>query len=399
MLKDYKYRIYPDREQQVLINKSIGCCRYIYNWALARRKNVYETEKRTLSVTELSRELTYLKKEPEYEWLNEVSSEILQQAIRNMDSAYNHFFKHGYGFPKFKSKHYSGKSFKNINGTGIDFDKKRIKVLKIGKIKFALDRKFEGILKSIVISQTPTNKYYASVLVDDGKPLPEKAKIEENSTVGIDVGIKDFATLSSGTKISNPKYYENDEKRIKVLHRRVSRKQKGSNRRMMAVFMLAKRYEKIANKRKDFLHKAVKMIVSENQTVVIEDLNVEGMLQNHNLAKSIQSVSWSEFFRILNYKCEWHGKNLIRIGRFEPSSKLCTCGFKHDGLKLSDRQWQCPACGTVHDRDILAANNIKRFGLQKLNLKTPAIGGKGDVEFPALVGAKKRQNMNLRIVA
>lgn len=222
--------------------------------------------------------------------------------------------------------------------------------------------------------------------------LPNKAPIKADSAVGIDVGIKDFAVLSNGQVFGNPKHLENTEKRLRVLQRRLAKKQKGSNRREHSRIAVAKQYEKVTNKRNNFIHQVTSQIVRENQTVIIEDLNIEGMLQNHCLAKSISSASWSEFFRQLQYKCEWQGKNLIRIGRFEPSSKTCLCGYIHKDLKLRDRKWTCPNCGRRNDRDLLAAINIKRFGLQSQNLQySPSVGGVEDVEWSALADTVKRQ--------
>ncbi|MBQ3990386.1 MAG: transposase, partial [Bacteroidales bacterium] len=253
-----------------------------------------------------------------------------------------------------------------------------------------------GKIGTCTISKTPTDKYYISIFVDDGKPLPQKLLIMADTSVGIDVGIKDFAVLSNGQVYSNPKFLEKDEKRLKVLQRRLSRKQKGSNRRERARLAVAKQHEKIKNHRENFIHQVTSRIVRENQTVIIEDLNVKGMLKNHNLAKHIASASWSEFFRQLQYKCEWYGKNLIRIGRFEPSSKMCLCGYINKDLTLKYREWDCPQCGRHNDRDLLAAVNIKRFGLQKQNLIgeiSPYGVGTEGVESPTIVGAMKRQSI------
>jgi putative transposase len=285
-----------------------------------------------------------------------------------------------------------------VQGVSIDFDNHKVKLPKIGKVRFGKNKEFIGKIGTCTISKTPTGKYYISILVDDGKPMPEKAPITDDTAVGIDVGIKDFAVLSNGQVYSNPKYLEKDEKRLKVLQRRLSRKQKGSNRRERARLSVAKQHEKIKNHRENFIHQVTSRIVRENQTVVVEDLNVEGMLKNHNLAKHIASASWSEFFSQLQYKCDWYGKNLIRIGRFEPSSKMCLCGYINKDLTLKDREWDCPQCGRHNDRDLLAAVNVKRFGLQKQNLIgeiSPVVNGVGDVELSALVGAKKRQYIKL----
>lgn len=315
-----------------------------------------------------------------------------------MDSAFTKFFREKKGFPKFKSKKHDRSSFQFVGQVSIDFETHRVKLPKIGKVKFAKNREFEGKIGTCTVSKSATDKYYISILVDDGNPLPSKAPINAETAVGIDVGIKDFAVLSNGQVYHNPKYYEKDEKRLKVLSIRLSRKQKGSKRREKARLAVAKQIEKINNKRSNFIHKVTSMIVRENQTIIIEDLNVEGLLKNHNLAKHIASASWSEFFRQLQYKCEWNGKNLIRIGRFEPSSKMCLCGYINKDLTLKDREWNCPNCGRHNDRDLLAAMNIKRFGLQRQNLVgeiSPYGVGVVGVELPTIVGAVKRQSIEI----
>ena len=393
MIKAYKYRLCPNGEQRTFFEKSFGCTRYVYNWALSKRIEAYQQRKERISCVDLCKMLTGLKKEEDKIWLSEVSTECLQQSIRCMDSAFTRFFREKKGFPKFKSKKDNKKSYKAIDNVHIDFELSRIKLPKIGWVKFYKNREFNGKIGTVTVSKTATGKYYVSVLVDDGNSIPNKPKIEYVNTVGIDVGIKDFAVLSDGYVFGNPKYLENAEERLKVLQRRFSRKEKGSNRREIARRKLAVAYEKVRNCRTNFIHQVTSRIIRENQTIIIEDLNVQGMLKNHNLAKHIASASWSEFFRQLQYKCEWYGKNLIKIGRFEPSSKMCTCGYVNKDLKLSQREWDCPNCGQHNDRDILAAINIKRFGLQNQNLigYSPVADGVEDVEWSALVGTVKRQ--------
>ena len=393
MIKAYKYRLRPNNEQRTFFEKSFGCTRYVYNWALSKRIEAYQQRKERLSCVDLCKMLTNLKKEEDKPWLLEVSSECLQQSIRCMDSAFTRFFREKKGFPKFKSKKDNRKSFKAINNVHIDFELSRIKLPKIGWVKFYKNREFNGKIGTVTVSKTAIGKYYVSVLVDDGNPVPYKLKIEYVNTVGIDVGIKDFAVLSDGSVFGNPKYLEKAESRLKVLQRRLSRKQKGSNRREAARRKLSVAYEKVSNCRANFIHQVTSRIIRENQTIIIEDLNVQGMLKNHNLAKHISSASWSEFFRQLQYKCEWYGKNLIKIGRFKPSSRMCACGYVNKDLKLSQREWNCPNCGQHNDRDILAAINIKRFGLQNQNLigYSPVADGVEDVEWSALVGTVKRQ--------
>lgn len=394
MIKSYKYRLHPTKQQAEFFEKSFGCVRFVYNWALNQRIEAYQKDGTRISWVDSCKRLTKLKKQEETKWLCEVANQSLQSSIRNMDSAFTRFFREKKGFPKFKSKKHCKKSFQFVDQVRIDFETHRVKLPKIGKVKFGKNRTFDGKIGTCTVSKTPTGKYYISILVDDGIPMLEKAPITTETAVGIDVGIKDFAVLSNGQVFANPKFYEKDEKRLKVLQRRLSRKQKGSNRRERVRLAVAKQHEKIRSHRENFIHQVTSRIVRENQTVIIEDLNVEGLLKNHNLAKHIASASWSEFFRQLQYKCDWYGKNLIRIGRFEPSSKMCLCGYINKDLTLKDREWDCPQCGRHNDRDLLAAMNIKRFGLQKQNLIgeiSPVVNGAEDVEPLALVGAVKRQ--------
>lgn len=393
MIKAYKYKLNPNDTQRIFFEKSFGCTRFVYNWALNMRIEAYQKDKTRLSWVDICKMLTKLKKQEETIWLNDVSNMSLQSSIRNMDAAFTRFFREKKGFPKFKSKKEPRKSFQFVQGVTIDFERNRIKFPKVGWVKFFKNRTFEGKIGTVTVSKTATGKYYVSLLVDDGNALPNKVPIEYDTTIGIDVGIKDFAVLSNGQVFQNPKYLEKAEQRLKVLQRRFAKKKKGSNRREKARVQLAKQYEKVRNCRSNFIHQVTSRIVRENQTIVIEDLNVKGMVKNHNLSKSILSASWHEFFRQLEYKCEWKGKNLIKIGRFEPSSKMCTCGYIYKDLKLSQREWTCPNCGQINDRDLLAAINIKRFGLQEQNLigYTPAVRGVEGAEWSTLVDTVKRQ--------
>lgn len=394
MIKAYKYRLHPNNEQITFFEKSFGCVRFVYNWALNQRIEAYQKDGTRISWVESCKQLTELKKQEETEWLCDVANQSLQSSIRNMDSAFTRFFREKKGFPKFHSKKHGKLSFQLVQGVSVDFDTHKVKLPKVGEVKFGKNKEFVGKIGTCTVSKTPTGKYYISILVDDGKPTPEKAQITADTSVGIDVGIKDFAVLSNGQVYSNPKYLEKNENRLKVLQIRLSRKQKDSKRRERARLAVARQHEKIRNRRVNFIHQVTSRIVRENQTVIIEDLNVDGMLKNHNLAKHIESVSWSEFFRQLQYKCDWQGRNLIRIGRFEPSSKMCLCGYINKDLTLKDREWDCPQCGRHNDRDLLAAVNIKRFGLQKQNLIgeiSPVVNGAEDVESPTLVWVVKRQ--------
>ena len=383
--KAYKYRIYPNKVQQELLEKHFGCVRFCFNRGLDKKIKAYQQDKKRLSCFDLINELAKLKKEKEFEWLNEVNSQSLQMALRNLDNAFTNFFRKQNKFPNFKSK----KS--NINSFQIPQHLKlsdKLDIPKIKGIKIIQHRKLEGKIKTATVSKTPTGKYYISILVEQDKKLPKKPKIKENTAIGIDLGIKTFATLSDGRKIDNPKYLKNSLKKLRRQQRWLSRKIKGSNNRKKQVKKVVLIHEKITNQRSDFLHKFSYQITHEKQvnTIAIEDLNVKGMVRNHCLAQAISDVSWTEFRRQLEYKTEWYGKNLLVIGRFEASSKTCSCGQVNQELKLSDREWTCLECGVKHDRDILAANNIKKFALipQGLRKFTP-------LERTTIVGSLKEE--------
>ena len=377
MLIAYKYRMYPDEEQREMFLKHFGACRFVYNWSLEQKIKAYESDKTSLSCFDLNAMLPDLKKE--IEWLKEVNAQSLQQTNRNLDSAFKRFFREKKGFPKFKSRKNTIQSFHVPQYYIVDFDAGRIKLPKLGWVKTRISRSFDGAAKTATVSMTTTGKFFISILVEDGKETPEKESFGYDSTIGLDVGIKDFVTMSDGTKVDNPKFLKSSLQRLKVLQRRVSRKNKGSKNRDNAKYQVAKQYEEITNQRKDFLHKLTTKLVRENQAIAIETLNVAGMMKNHCLAQAIGDASWSEFFRQLEYKCEWYAKTLLQIGQFEPSSKICNvCGSINRDLKLSDREWTCAGCGTLHDRDVNASINIKKFALQDQNLiGVVAPGGTG----------------------
>jgi len=370
MLKAYRYRIYPTEEQAETMRKHFGACRFIYNWGLEQKIKAYETEGKTMSRFDLQKIMVHrLKKE--HTWLKEVNSQSLLASLINLDSAFTRFFREKKGFPRFKSKKNCRHSFNVPQHYTVNFDDNTVKLPKIGAVKTVLHRRFTGKTKSATISTSSTGKFHISILVDDEQNPPEKQQFDENTTIGIDVGISHFATFSTGEKIENPHFLKESLQRLKVLQRRLSRKKKGSNNRRKALIKVARQHERIANQRNDFLHKVSYKLVSENQAVAIENLNVKGMMRNHHLSQSISDTAWGMFFRMLEYKSEWYGKTLLRIGQFEPSSKICNvCGHVNNDLKLSDREWECSECKTQHDRDVNASINIKKFALQGQNIVT-----------------------------
>jgi putative transposase len=377
MLKAYKYELRPSVEQMSLFDKHFGVNRYVYNWALAKKIEYYTQTNKTLSQYELMKQLTIHKNEKE--WIGEVTAQSLQQTIIHLETAYTAFFKKNVAFPKFKKKRTARKSYTVPQGIIVDFEKFEIQLPKMKHIKFNIDRKFIGIIKQATVSKTSTHRYFISILVENGDVLPEKKTPTIESTLGIDLGIKDFAITSDGEVFQNPRLLKSSQKRLAVYQRRFSRSLKGSKNREEARLKVARLNEKIANQRKDFQHKISTSLTrndSQVSIIAMENLNVEGMLKNHKLAKHIQDVAWNQFTSFIKYKCDWYGKNFVQIGRFEPSSKTCSvCGHYHKELTLKVREWKCPICGTVHDRDHNASRNIKNFGFvtfEKLGVEDAA---------------------------
>lgn len=374
MYKAFKYRIFPTEPQKELIAKHIGSSRFVFNLALETKNAAYISAKHNYSAFDLVKQLPELKKE--LPWLKEVNSQSLQQAIQNMDIAFKKFFK-GAGFPKFKSKR-DRQSFSIPQNVIVENDLLIIPKFKEG-VKMSLHRPTKGTIKSATISVTPTGKYFVSILCDTKEEIPTKAPITESTTIGIDLGLKDFAITSDGEVFENPKYLRKAQSKLKYVQRKYS-KHKGKRTKQR----LALLHEKVVNKRKDFLHKVSTQLIRENQTICLETLSVKNMVFNHNLAQSISDASWSTFVTMLEYKADWYGKNILRIGRFAPSSKTCSCGVINKDLKLSDREWTCKSCGTTHDRDILAAINIKSFALK--NILSGGHRLKNQDELPRLLG-------------
>ena len=381
----YKYRLYPNEEQEVLIAKHLGSCRFIYNYALDKKVRAYQTDKTNLSRFDIQADLPNMKKSEEYCWLKEVNSLSLQASLANLDSAYTKFFREHKGFPRFKSKKDSKQSFSIPQNTRVDFENGRIFIPKFkGGIKTKFHRTFEGIVKSSTISRTATGKYFVSILVEVNEPDVPMKPICENKTVGIDLGIKTFAVLSDGTEIPNPKHLKQSLDKVKKLQRSLSHKNKGSKNRDKARRKLALAHEQVTNRRNDFLHKVTSYLVNNYDTICLEDLNVKGMVKNHHLAQALEDIAIGTFNTLLEYKAKERGVNILRIGRFEPSSKMCTCGYINHNLTLAMRKWICPKCGSIHDRDLLAANNIKRFAFRNINtVGTTEIYACGDMSEDA----------------
>lgn len=421
-MRAYKFRIYPTNQQQEFLSRCFGASRYVWNWALRLIKDNYShtemmryswggnidtmnyedaltmkfhgcKDKKldifALDVTKCSLLLTSsgkrkanslpnaLQNEPGLSdispWLNDVPNKILRYSLRNLGVAFKNFFKanknggHS-GYPK--NKKLRDNQSIQFQGEDVNLDSRNglLSVTKIKNIEIRLHRSFTGKIKTTTISKTKSGKYYVSFQVDDGLELPLTKPISMDKVLGIDVGLKSYISTSDGTKIDGLQPLRESETRLKVLQRRMDRKQKGSKNRDKARIKVARIHEKIANKRVDFQHKLSRQLVDDHDAIVLESLNIKGMVKNHHLAKSISDAGWSEFMRQIKYKADWAGKTVVQIGRWEPSSKTChSCGYKLDELTLDVREWTCPRCGMAHDRDINAAINIKALGIEQLN--------------------------------
>lgn len=370
----FKFRLYPNKEQANLINRTLGSCRFVYNHFLATRRDEWFVNHHSLNLKDTMHLLTYLKRRTETSWLYDVDNIALQQSLRDLDRAYQNFFKKRARYPSFKKKHANSQSYRTNNNKSIRKDgsihyairieNSRINLPKIGFVKIKQSRLFEGRILNATISRIASGKYFVSPCVE-----MEKEKLQRTCgtrEIGLDVGIKYFCTDHHGNVIENPRPLQKLSQKLKREQRRLARKFRGGVNREKNRIRVANIYERIANIRKDFLHKLSTQLIRENQTIAVEHLHIKGMLKNHKLARAISDVSWGEFFRQLEYKAKLSGARILKVDTFFPSSQTCSvCGFQNTKVKsLAIREWQCPECGTHHNRDKNAARNILHKALE-----------------------------------
>ena len=380
MLRAVKIRLYPNKEQATMFNKLLGCCRVVYNQCLERKIESYKNRKFSENLTTLSRFFHHeLLKDDNFVYLREQNTKVLKQAVRDMLSAYKNFFERHTGFPKFKSKHDNKQGCRFELGTiskrNVYTDYK-ISLANIRNVKFRCSKKYaeylekhKNCIKHATLKRLPCGEYYLSILVDGD--LMHQAK-ETNSAVGIDLGVKDFVVTSEGEVFNNLHFKKSEKQKIKKLQKQLSRKKKGSNNWNKARIKLAKVYKKIDDKKQYYLHAVSNSLIDENQVICMEDLNVKGMVRNHNLAESISEMNFCEFRKMLECKVEWYNRKIVFVNRFYPSSKSChNCGYINKELKLCDREWVCPQCGQTVSRDYNAAMNILDEGLKIIGCSTP----------------------------
>jgi putative transposase len=383
MLKAFKYRLYPTKAQADKINQNIGCARLVYNLMLNAKIEHYEKTKKTLHITPASFKA-------EYDFLKLADSLALANSQLNLEQSYKNFFNNPdhFGFPQFKSRKHSKLSYKTNNQKGsVRFDGNRLKLPKVGYIKIIEHRQHEGNIKSVVVSHERSGEYYASVLCEVKEPekLPETDK-----HIGIDLGLHDFIVCSDGERVESLKHFRKSEEKLAKRQRAFAKTVKDSKNHEKLRIKVAKCHQKIKNQRKDFLHKLSTKLINENQVISLEDLSVKGMESNHCIAKSVADASFSMFVAMLEYKAKWYGRTIVKIDRFYPSTQICSgCGFQNKAIRgmkgLKVREWTCPCCGEVHDRDLNASMNIDREGLRILNLRNAGVSSLTECQTDELV--------------
>lgn len=377
MLKTFRYSIQPTKDQTALLNQHIGSCRLVYNLALEVRTLAWKKNQKSLSVFDLNYQLPDLKKE--LPWLKEVNSQSLQQAIADLGKAYDNFFRGNGRFPKFKSKKEKN-SFRVPSGVTLCNGELHIPKFKTG-IKIIQHRLLKGHIRQATVSRTPSGKYFVSILCETGEQVKIAPPVTDENTIGIDLGLKEYGTPTKGKRISNPRYLRKSLSKLKFLQRRVSKFKGKKNKKKVSLL-----HERVANQRNNFLHQTTTRLIRENQSIALENLNVKGMMQNGKLSKSIADAAWGRFVRMLEYKAEWYGVNIITIGRFDASSKKChDCGHIYKELILKKRDWTCQRFGVKHDRDWNASKNIKTFALKQRGVSGTHTENQG--EQLALAGA------------
>ncbi len=397
MNRAIRFRIYPNQQQKSMLDKTFGCCRFIYNKMLEEKVQVYEELKddnRTLHDHKYKTEKQY---KQEYCFLKEVDSKALQSEWRHLKSAFDNFFRNKKkiikeGFPKFKSKksRQSYTTYNINNNCKIDFENKKLKLPKITTwINYRDNRVFDEEIKHITISKTKTNNYFASILIEIDCNIRPKQFLEDNKIIGFDMSVSKFL-IAKELELSSPRFYRNEESKLRKLHREVSRKKKGSSNRNRARLKLAKLYERINNRKKDWIHKITHLLAEHFDCIILEDLNIKGMQKfNSGISKSVSlDFSWNQFVTTLKYKIEQKGKHLVLIDRYFPSSKLCSnCRYKNNKLKLNERKWKCPKCNVLHDRDVNASENIRNEGMKSLKKENITIINTNDNAVGTTVNA------------
>ena len=384
MLRAVKIRLYPNKQQEVEFNKLLGCYRFVYNHMLDYKMNAYKETKQNLAITDLSKHFHgELLQDENFSWLKEQNTKVMKQAIRQMMSAYDNFFNNHKGYPKFKSKKDVQTALFPLEAISRNntFETRHITLTKsfknipfrCSKLYWTRLRNFHDAIRSATLTKTKSGKYELSVLVEF--PNEEFVKFKQTRLlVGVDLGVKDFAVTSDGEVFENKHFNRANEKKMARLQQQLSRKKLGSNNRNKIRLKIAKLSEHIANQKEAYIHEVVNSLLSNYDTICIENLNVSGMMKNHHIAKAVQEVGMYKFKSILEYKAFVNGKVVVEVGRFYPSSKLChACGYKYDNLRLSEREWKCPICGTKHDRDENAAINILNEGLRIIGSRTPEL--------------------------